>query len=59
MQGVLQRYELNKKWYYLWGVTCFFAYIYIRPLIRRGIGSASRHALPAANQCKISVGYQA
>ena len=42
MQGVLQRYELNKKWYYLWGVTCFFAYLYIRPLIRRGIGSASR-----------------
>ena len=42
LQGVLQRYELNKKWYYLWGVTCFFAYLYIRPLIRRGIGSASR-----------------
>ena len=44
LQGVLQRYELNKKWYYLWGVTCFFAYLYLRPLIRRGIGSASRHA---------------
>ncbi|KAK9835056.1 hypothetical protein WJX81_007542 [Elliptochloris bilobata] len=40
-QGVLQRYALNKKWYYLYGATCFFAYLYIRPLIRRGLGSAS------------------
>ena len=23
------------------GATCFFAYLYIRPLIRRGLGSAS------------------
>ena len=27
------------------GATCFFAYLYVRPLIRRGLGSASRHVL--------------
>ena len=26
------------------GATCFFAYLYVRPLIRRGLGSASRRA---------------
>lgn len=27
------------------GAVCFFAYLYIRPLIRRGLGSASQYAL--------------
>eukprot|EP00210_Caulerpa_lentillifera_P006894 g6591.t1 len=40
-QGVLENYHVSKKWFYLFGILCFFAYWYIQPLIRRGIGSAS------------------
>lgn len=40
-QGILQKYELNRKWYYLWGTTCFFAYLYLRPILSKGLGSAS------------------
>ncbi|KAK9809330.1 hypothetical protein WJX73_005806 [Symbiochloris irregularis] len=40
-QGIVQKYELNRKWYYLWGTICFFAYLYLRPLFSKGIGSAS------------------
>jgi hypothetical protein len=39
---IIQRSHINKKWFYLSGATCLFAYLYLRPLIRRGLGSASR-----------------
>ncbi|KAK9862826.1 hypothetical protein WJX84_007158 [Apatococcus fuscideae] len=39
---ILERYEINRKWFYLYGATCFFAYLYLRPLIQRQLGSASR-----------------
>ncbi|KAK9823894.1 hypothetical protein WJX72_006230 [[Myrmecia] bisecta] len=41
-QGIIQKYEINKKWFYLYGAIIFFAYLYLRPLIRRTVGSASR-----------------
>lgn len=41
-QGIIQRFSLNKKWFYLYGAMCAFAYLYTRPLIRRRFGSASR-----------------
>ncbi|KAL3147784.1 hypothetical protein ABBQ32_002515 [Trebouxia sp. C0010 RCD-2024] len=37
----MQKYALNRKWFYLYGAIIFFAYLYIRPLIRRRLGSAS------------------
>ena len=40
-QGIIQRFSLNKKWFYLYGAMCAFAYLYARPLIRRRLGSAS------------------
>ncbi|KAI7840166.1 hypothetical protein COHA_005949 [Chlorella ohadii] len=39
---IIQRSHINKKWFYLSGATCLSAYLYLRPLIRRGLGSASR-----------------
>jgi len=40
-QGIVQKYHINKKWFYLYGVMTLFAYLYVRPLIRRRLGSAS------------------
>jgi hypothetical protein len=40
-QGIVQRYHLNKKWFYIYGIMGLFAYLYTRPLIRRQLGSAS------------------
>lgn len=37
----MQKYALNRKWFYLYGAIILFAYLYIRPLIRRRLGSAS------------------
>ncbi len=78
LQGIVSKYQFNKKWYYLFGelvcchhlgatswavrqkasrtrlftpaprvlcaagATCLFAYLYVRPLIRKRLGSASR-----------------
>ncbi|KAK2079809.1 hypothetical protein QBZ16_002204 [Prototheca wickerhamii] len=41
-QGVVERFNLNRRWYYLFGATCTFAYLYVRPQIRIRLGSASR-----------------
>lgn len=38
---IIQRSHINKKWFYLFGATCLFAYLYVRPLIRRRLGSVS------------------
>lgn len=40
-QGIIQRYHFSKKWFWLYGVMCLFAYLYTRPLIRKRLGSAS------------------
>ena len=40
-QGIVQKYHINKKWFYLYGIMSLFAYLYVRPLIRRRLGSAS------------------
>jgi len=40
-QGIVQRYHINKKWFYLYGFMSMFAYLYVRPLIRKRLGSAS------------------
>ncbi|GMH37404.1 hypothetical protein BSKO_05277 [Bryopsis sp. KO-2023] len=40
-KGIMETYHFNQQWYYLFGLLCLFAYLYVRPLIRRGIGSAS------------------
>lgn len=41
VQGIVQKYDINKKWFYLYGATCLSAYVYVRPLIRRRLGSAA------------------
>ncbi len=40
-QGIVQKYHINKKWFYLYGFLMLFAYLYVRPLIRKRLGSAS------------------
>ena len=40
-QGIVQKYHINKKWFYLSGIMTLFAYLYVRPLIRKRLGSAS------------------
>lgn len=40
-QGIVQKYHINKKWFYLYGIMTLFAYLYVRPLIRKRLGSAS------------------
>lgn len=40
-QDIIQRSHINRKWFYLFGAACLFAYLYVRPLIRRRLGSAS------------------
>ena len=39
--GIMERYHINRKWFYLYGIMCLFAYLYTRPMIRRRLGSAS------------------
>ncbi|GLI59475.1 hypothetical protein VaNZ11_001358 [Volvox africanus] len=41
-QGLLERNQLNRKWLLLYGILCIFAYLYARPFIRVGLGSAKR-----------------
>ncbi|KDD75103.1 hypothetical protein H632_c869p0, partial [Helicosporidium sp. ATCC 50920] len=41
LQKVVSKYHLNRKWFLLFGATGGFAYLYVRPLIRRSLGSAS------------------
>ncbi|KAG2491434.1 hypothetical protein HYH03_010220 [Edaphochlamys debaryana] len=41
-QSFLERNRLNRKWLVLYGVLCVFAYLYARPFIRVGLGSAKR-----------------
>jgi hypothetical protein len=38
---IVQKYHINKKWFYLYGIMIMFAYLYVRPLIRKRLGSAS------------------
>ncbi|KFM24479.1 hypothetical protein F751_3197 [Auxenochlorella protothecoides] len=40
-QGVVERFNLNRRWYYLFGATCLFAYLYVRPQINLRLGSAA------------------
>lgn len=40
-QGIVQKYHINRKWFYLYGIMTLFAYLYVRPLIRKRLGSAS------------------
>eukprot|EP00879_Flechtneria_rotunda_P021371 GHRR01022526.1.p1 GENE.GHRR01022526.1~~GHRR01022526.1.p1 ORF type:complete len:400 (+),score=129.69 GHRR01022526.1:397-1596(+) len=41
-QSIVDKYHFSKKWFYLYGVLCCFAYLYLRPFVRRGLGSAHR-----------------
>lgn len=42
VQTIIQRYHINKKWFFLLSSTGFFSYLYVRPLIRQRLGSASQ-----------------
>ena len=44
-QGIIQRYPINKKWFYLYAVMCMFAYAYVRPLIRKKLGSVTQRSI--------------
>ncbi|WIA33540.1 hypothetical protein OEZ86_006664 [Tetradesmus obliquus] len=41
-QGFVDKYHFSKKWFYLYGALCCFAYLYMRPFVRKGLGSAHR-----------------
>eukprot|EP00873_Tetraselmis_striata_P039964 jgi/Tetstr1/460228/TSEL_005543.t1 len=40
-QSILDKYHINRKWFYLYGALFFSAYLYVRPYIRHNIGSAA------------------
>lgn len=44
LQGLTQKYELNKKWFFFYAGALGAAYLYLQPLIRRKLGSAERSA---------------
>ena len=55
-QGLVQKYELNKKWFYFYAGALGAAYLYLRPLIRRKLGSAERRDMPhALHTCAYSL----
>uniref|UniRef100_A0A7S1T4N1 Calcineurin-like phosphoesterase domain-containing protein n=1 Tax=Tetraselmis chuii TaxID=63592 RepID=A0A7S1T4N1_9CHLO len=39
-QNILDKYHINRKWFYLYGALFCSAYLYVRPYIRHNIGSA-------------------
>ena len=44
----VSKYELNKRWLVFYASTLGAAYLYLRPFIRRKLGSAQRFRLPQA-----------
>ena len=47
LQAFVSRYELNKRWLVFYASTLAAAYLYLRPFIRRKLGSAQRSVGPA------------
>ena len=42
LQAFVSKYELNKRWLVFYASTLAAAYLYLRPFIRRKLGSAQR-----------------